>query len=109
MQKLSDPPLYRTTAVSANFNDNVLAPIPHSFMEGEMEVVDIREINTASLTTPDDGIKRPFVFLVDIGAPRSVIGQKELHRIRRTIGSKNFALVQSKRFFKFAEAVYHSV
>ena len=100
---------YFTNAVSATFNDNVLAPIPHSFMKGDMEVVDISEINTASLTTSDDGIKRPFGFLVDIGAPRSVIGQKELHRIRRTIGSKNLALVQSNRSFKFAEAVYQSL
>lgn len=51
----------------------------------------------------------PMGFCVDIGAPRSVVGLKELHRIFNKIGLRRPTLRRSNNRFRFADATYESL
>ncbi len=55
-----------------------------------------------------DSMGRPGV-RVDIGAPRSVLGQKELNRILSQVGRHSIPISKSKRRYRFADAVYSSL
>ena len=63
----------------------------------------VRDVHDGSLVELDDS--RPFVFIIEIAAPRSIIVRKELERIKIMIRSNNMALYRSNRSFKFAETV----
>lgn len=52
---------------------------------------------------------RPVGFCVDIGAPRSVVGELELTRLLKHLGRRRGTLRNSKNSFRFADAVYESL
>lgn len=51
---------------------------------------------------------RPIGLCVDIGAPKSVAGRRELHRTLEHIGRPHPNLNPSRHSFRFADAVYDS-
>lgn len=54
-------------------------------------------------------VRRPLGFCCDIGAPRSVVGKKELNRILNAIGLHRRRILPSRNRFRFADAVYESL
>ena len=52
---------------------------------------------------------RPLGFCVDIGAPRSVIGKKELNRILNALGVRKISRKRSANRFRFADTNINSL
>lgn len=59
--------------------------------------------------TVESGKFRPVRFCVDIGAPKSVIGRKELNRVVNAIGMRPKKPRYSSNRFRFADAEYESL
>lgn len=64
-------------------------------------VSDLRKLNKSA--------KKAAGFCVDVGAPRSVIGLKDLHRFRSMLSMKRANLHPSENRFRFGDSVYDSL
>lgn len=56
-----------------------------------------------------NGFRVPVYFLVDTGAPKSVVGKMEVHHILQTHGVHDKKLLPSQAKFKFANAMCASL
>lgn len=73
------------------------------------EWTDIHMFNIhAGNLASESRVRRPVGFCCDIGAPKSVVGRKELNRILNAIGMHERKIFPSRNRFRFADAVYES-
>ena len=70
--------------------------------------VDMSDVYAASLSTEyrSNTSQRSLGFCVDIGAPQSVIGRKELTRMYNAHGIHNRHIHPSNKLFRFADAIF---
>ncbi len=83
-------------------------PKKFSKSQTDQTIVDATDIHIGDLVRPMKKKGRPG-FCCDIGAPRSVIEQKELHRVMNRLQRHKFPMQKSNRSFRFADTTYSSL
>lgn len=76
--------------------------------EGEWKKYDITDIFLANLAKHKECPRRPG-FCCDIGAPKSVVGRKELRRILKHFSPHHRGIMRSRSRFRLADSVVESL